>query len=144
MAKSRKKADSYPKAQECHILELKGSCKVIPSNSLHPVMNPPGAGKGGAGRPTLPTLERSGGHQGTADPSLPRALFPILNPLIGRKFSLASNLNRSCATVSICSHLCVQGQENQLCLYDTMTIPRFHLSLSSLILISLFPFSGPG
>lgn len=47
MAKSRKKADSYPKAQECHILELKGSCKVIPSNSLHPVMNPPGAGKGG-------------------------------------------------------------------------------------------------
>ena len=43
------------------------------------------------------------GHQGRADPSLPWALFPILNPLIGRKFSLASNLNPSCAT-TLCQY----------------------------------------
>lgn len=38
MAKAREKAGSYPKAQECCILELEGF-KVIPSNSFHPAKN---------------------------------------------------------------------------------------------------------
>lgn len=85
-----------------------------------------GGGEGGeAGGPLL-TL---GDHIGQAALSLPWALFPSLNPLIGRKFSLASNLHPLCANYVNMLVVHVQGQRGQLHLHDTMTTPRSNLSL---------------
>lgn len=130
-----KKADSYPKAQECCIPELEGSCKVIPSKFLHPSRNPMGP------EGPLPSL---GDHQHKSAPSLPWAPFLSLHPLVGRKFSLASNLNPSCVNYLNMLTLHMQRERGQLHLHDRMTAPRCHLSLLFLDANTLVPFFRPG
>lgn len=118
-----KKAKFYPKAQERYIRELEGSFKVIPSNSLLPAMN----GRWGRRGCCRASTHSWGSHREAL--SLPGALFPSLNPLIGRKFFLASNLHRLCANYVNMLVVHVQGQGGQLHLHDTMTTPRSNLSL---------------